>query len=311
MPTFAACEEPTWCQLTLFAGAFPASRTALLADVPAPTTSATSGRSSPDSFASLNPDGSWRKTCQGYSQATLDGSLERFSETWPRAGMTRSGTAYRLVPSAPLTDATASGSWPTPNTLDAIQGRTPEHLARQRLNGHWGKNLNTGNLRDAVMWPTPCAADAKNVPYQKGDHGVRYPMLLGAVAPERMWPTPDANMGTGGRTFAPGTVTETGKDLRTGRKRSVPLNAAVSWPTPTSITDSGGAAMCKWGGSGARAKLRAMTSPEELNGALNPTWVEWLMGYPLEWTACAAWATRSSRRSRSGSSGGSRTRTGE
>jgi hypothetical protein len=27
-----------------------------------------------------------------------------------------------------------------------------------------------------------------------------------------------------------------------------------------------------------------MVTPEELNGALNPTWVEWLMGFPLGFT---------------------------
>jgi hypothetical protein len=32
-------------------------------------------------------------------------------------------------------------------------------------------------------------------------------------------------------------------------------------------------------------------------GALNPTWVEWLMGFPLGWTVCDASGTRSSRRS--------------
>jgi DNA (cytosine-5)-methyltransferase 1 len=36
-------------------------------------------------------------------------------------------------------------------------------------------------------------------------------------------------------------------------------------------------------------------------GSLNPTWVEWLMGFPLEWTACEAWETRSSRKSRKSS----------
>ena len=56
------------------------------------------------------------------------------------------------------------------------------------------------------------------------------------------------------------------------------------WPTPTAITDNGGAALCKWGGSGSREKLRQMVPPEELNGSLNPTWVEWLMGFPSGWT---------------------------
>lgn len=70
------------------------------------------------------------------------------------------------------------------------------------------------------------------------------------------------------------------------------------WPTPTAVTDTGGAALCKWGGSGARAKLKTMVTPEELNGPLNPQWIVWLMGYPIEWAHCAASVTPSSRKSR-------------
>lgn len=57
------------------------------------------------------------------------------------------------------------------------------------------------------------------------------------------------------------------------------------WPTPTAVTATGGAALCKWGGSGARAKLRKMVSAKELNGPLNPEWVSWLMGWPLGWSS--------------------------
>src|SRR4029453_8767578 len=170
-------------QLTLFAEAFPVSRTPWLVDGPAPTTSATCGRNLLDSFASLNPDGSWRKTCQGYSQVMLDGSSERFSETWPRAGMTRNGIAYLRVPSAPLTNAIESGSWPTPSASED----------KYRLQG--------------------------------------------------------------------------------SSQQSHSLNGMA-------------------------------------RGQLNPTWVEWLMGYPRGWTVCAASATRSSRRSRSGSPSGSKRRKG-
>ncbi len=45
-------------------------------------------------------------------------------------------------------------------------------------------------------------------------------------------------------------------------------------------------------------------------GQLNPTWVEWLMGYPLGWTACAAWETQSSRKSQSGLHGASKKQKG-
>jgi hypothetical protein len=248
----------TLSQLTLFAEAFPVSRIPLLADVADLPTSATSGPSSPESFAQLDPDGSWRKTCEGFSQVTLDGSLERFSETWPRAGMTRNGIAYQRPPSAPLTDAIASGLWPTP---DANCGERFGTLKRGPRASGAKRHV---SINDAArMWPTPCAEDAKNVPYQKGKRGKRYPMLLGAVSPSRMWATPTA------RDFrSPGTPDR----LERARRES----------------------------------SRGQPLTEEVGGQLNPTWVEWLMGYPLGWTDCGDSGTRSSRKSRSGSPNGSK-----
>jgi hypothetical protein len=39
-------------------------------------------------------------------------------------------------------------------------------------------------------------------------------------------------------------------------------------------------------------------------GSLNPTWVEWLMGFPLGWTDCEHLATPSFRKSLKSSDGG-------
>jgi hypothetical protein len=57
----------------------------------------------------------------------------------------------------------------------------------------------------------------------------------------------------------------------------------LKWPTPRTK------GMC--GGSGAWNQLNKATTPEEARqmgagngGTLNPTWVEWLMGWPLGWT---------------------------
>jgi hypothetical protein len=53
--------------------------------------------------------------------------------------------------------------------------------------------------------------------------------------------------------------------------------------------------------SGARGRemLRAKVGNEQaqqmVGGQLNPTWVEWLMGFPAGWTACDASETPSSR----------------
>lgn len=75
------------------------------------------GPSSIGSFASYDPvTSSWRT-----SQLCLDGALEEFSETWPRAGMTRNGTAFLLPPSVPDSFVIAFSSlrpperWTTPN----------------------------------------------------------------------------------------------------------------------------------------------------------------------------------------------------
>lgn len=53
------------------------------------------------------------------------------------------------------------------------------------------------------------------------------------------------------------------------------------WPTVT-------ARDWKSGSKGKQKNSRPLS--EEVGGQLNPTWVEWLMGYPLEWTELSVWA---------------------
>ena len=59
------------------------------------------------------------------------------------------------------------------------------------------------------------------------------------------------------------------------------------WPTPNANHQQGGPTGLN-GGSGARKKVHDMVGREEAlkmtGGQLNPTWVEWLMGFPIGWT---------------------------
>ena len=60
------------------------------------------------------------------------------------------------------------------------------------------------------------------------------------------------------------------------------------WPTPNAGNENWGGTMQEWGGSKNWVRKEM---PEFASGQLNPTWVEWLMGWPLEWTDLKPLAT--------------------
>jgi len=128
------------------------------------------------------------------------------------------------------------------------------------------------------LWPTPTASLGTNggrvTPAKAREGGT----LIEALSARTTWPTPTVC----GNHNRKGASPTSGDGLATAVKK---------WPTPTAVTNTGGAALCKWGGSGSREMLKKIVTPEELNGALNPTWVEWLMGWPLGWTDLEPLAT--------------------
>jgi hypothetical protein len=80
--------------------------------------------------------------------------------------------------------------------------------------------------------------------------------------------------------------------------KSVSLDRwANRWPTPTSRDHKDTGDSILNGTVPVNGLLGRAVGPSTIGGALNPTWVEWLMGFPLGWTDCGPSATRSSRRS--------------
>lgn len=224
------------------------------------------GASTPVSLASFDRDTcSWRT-----SQLSLLEEWDEFSETWPRSGMTRSGTAYRLQPLAPLIAGIGSGlsRIPTPTAGDAASTANATAGRRNPDSKHHSGTTLTDFIR---TWPTPTARDHKdtgeNTNYQRiADRSG----LAGVVqVREPSWPTPVARDAQSYLKVKRGSGSQ-----ESGMERIPPLAVAVS-----------------------------PDGPPANGGQLNPTWVEWLMGFPTAWTVCEAWETRSSRKSRNGSAG--------
>ena len=117
-------------------------------------------------------------------------------------------------------------------------------------------------------WPTPTVAEATKIPAQAnyGQIGLNnHPRIRGLPTREKM-----------GKKLA-------GFDGGTSTRRT--------WLTPK--CHSGGGQMERQTKGGGLRKLEDQISQElgRNTGALNPDWVEWLMGWPLGWTDLKPLAT--------------------
>ena len=142
----------------------------------------------------------------------------------------------------------------------SLFGEEPESLQTLPKSGM----TRNGRLWEQTMWVHPTAENESG-----------------------LWPTPSATP-RGAHTGAiAGSVAEDGKSRisANGTKWGATLETAVKmFPTPTANDHKG------WSPNHKRAndptnRLDFRVEPETgVGGTLNPTWVEWLMGYPIGWT---------------------------
>lgn len=224
-----------------------ASRFLSLANEQPKTTQDGFGPSSTESFAEYDPDTSSWKTSQG----SLLPEWETYSETWPRSGMTRNGKAYRLARLVPPISGGESSLLPTP------QAQEP--------------NVTTDRLVDRDGNP-PTRLNQRV--YDRETGRLAQTSLTQWV---QLYPTPTVNDSRGGRNRTSGRSNPNSK-----HHDGVTLTDYVRmWPTPKSSPSGPGYARTNRPESGDDL---ATSVARDTPGQLNPTWVEWLMGFPEGWT---------------------------
>ena len=297
-----------WSQLTSWQGGSPVKMSPSLASksVSSKEPDQDSGENLPDSFAHYDPATSSWRTSQGclFSQ-----DLELYSETWPAAGTMRNGKCYPQPPLEPLTYESESGLWlGTPRATEAIRserfkkGRTPspeEYVKmwptpRANKIGGYSSEGYSPTLEQRVSWPTPSAQMAgegplldtlqtkEGEPAQPGERaynpktGKHVQMTLNRSV--KMWPTPDSSP-RGTRAMDLVENASTVRRRGSGQRRGMDLQTAVKmWPTPTE--DDGSNVNPN---ANRRKGLCSEVKAQEGSGRLNPQWVSWLMGYPVDW----------------------------
>jgi hypothetical protein len=189
-------------------------------------------------------------------QCSLLEDLDESLQTLPQWGMTVGGELYLLPTLVQTTNEKESGLWLTPSTVDIPTRSADSMKKRLEYRQKIGRNgVGAGCLSEQVEWS-----------------GMGNP--IGYITKET-WPTPTAHMAK--ETNAP-----------SEHNRNTPtLTAQVNWPTPRAADFKGATsaeAMSKAAARGYAPNLPEATAASVGGGKLNPTWVEWLMGWPLGWT---------------------------
>jgi len=231
------------------------------------------------SFVKYNPNTlSWKT-----HQCSLLGDLDEFLETWPQWGLMRDGECWEQQTLAQTIRGTGYGlspngmdSFHTPNTTGLDGGSNSRKALKQRL-----EKLPTPQASDHITKKTSASWKAKG--------GVNFSLSNPEI--QMKWPTPIASRGGAWR--GDGQVSMIARNVETYEEYWL-LTQGTSkkkrekyWPTPQASDNRDRGNMSNPSVQrrvdiGKQFMLSQSVDPN--SGQLNPTWVEWLMGWPLGWT---------------------------
>jgi len=181
----------------------------------------------------------------------------------------------------PSTKDKEYGLFRTPTTQDARIG--PNNIGG---NKHRVKRGSTA-LSDQILFPTPTNMDhivRKGMRPSRAATGRKTGYLSEMVA--QQLPTPTAKMYTNSKAIFDPAATSLSKRTLEVYARTYPQ--PKMWHTPTAREHKNSGNITKWDPEYLKTHPslthQAIKSEKKIGGALNPEWVEWLMGYPIGWT---------------------------
>jgi hypothetical protein len=182
----------------------------------------------------------------------------------------------------------SSSDWPTPSA-DGSAGESDPDLIRlgaKLVNSRTGRVLQTNLATEVGLWPTPQASDDQRD--RQSDEGVlkwsqREQASSELAVTARLWATPSSrdHKDTDGMA-----TTGTNPDGSERERLDQLPRQVFQFGLPAPQTPQ----------PGPTSSVDTPTSPRPSKRRLNPRFVEWLMGWPLGWTAYAPVATASSRK---------------
>lgn len=181
------------------------------------------------------------------------------------AKLSRGTSSWRTAQRSLLEEYTEfSQTWPNSGSMS--NGECWERPTLERLTSDDGSGF----------LPTPVTLDSGSRFNRSPSEGATLRPTLGAMARYDLWPE------------ATTVATDISREGSDRGDATGPTNVVTTYPTPT-------VAMCKGSSPGALTRRNGRSRVNDrldyriegagLAGRLNPTWVEWLMGWPIGWTA--------------------------
>jgi len=256
----------------------------------------TSGMKLLESLENVNQSGLLAKMLKVLLTSKTVWYSDRCKTIWKKKVSKSNVLLFQLQASVLGTKEKEFGLWATPNTMDTLPPRSEKAVIRQMTTARKG-STKPSNLREQVhpetmkmygwMYPTPTqdSASERTKKYKQG--GTPLPLAV------KMYPTPSASCQMD-VVAPPETVQQNSKGwsvtrVGTGTKFGAKLNDVVNkiekmYNTPTT-NDAKNLTFPK-SQKNRTSIVGNMIQQQKikLGGKLNPTFVEFLMGYPMNWT---------------------------